>query len=195
MWVFISFLLAHFFNFFYMQSKIRLFGHPVHPMIVPFPIAFYTATLVCSIAYAVNGDTFWFHVAFVANCSALVTAAVAILPGLIDWLSLPELSDARTTGLKHMVANVFSLGCFTANAVIMFTKLHEPNPPIQGSIMLAAFGFLIMLYAGFKGWKMVQTHHVGIDKFSAEEFQEENPVEKNANEIFTDATENPGEKK
>src|SRR5438067_1513039 len=119
-----------------MQSKIRILGHPVHPMLVPFPIAFYTATLVCSIVYASNGNIFWFRVGFIANCAGIVMAAVAILPGLIDWLSIPELSDAKTTGLKHMVANVFSLGCFVANAAVNYTTLSAPHPPAQASVML-----------------------------------------------------------
>lgn len=178
-----------------MQSKIKILGHPLHPMLVPFPIAFYTATLVCSIIYAFNGDVFWFHVAFVANCAAIIMAAIAILPGLIDWLSIPELSDAKATGLKHMVANVFSLGFFVTNAVINYTKLSDAQPAVQGSVILTAFGFVIMLYAGFKGWKMVQTHHIGIDAITPDELRENNSVEKNANEIFTDATENPQEQK
>jgi uncharacterized membrane protein len=174
-----------------MQSKVRLFGHPVHPMIVPFPIAFYTATLVSSIVYATNGDTFWFHVAFIANCAALVMAAVAVLPGLIDWLSIPELTDAKTTGLKHMVANVFTLGLFTANAAVVYPKLDDPHPTVQSSIMLTGFGFLIMLYAGFKGWKMVQTHHIGIDAPSDAEIPDEKSEVKNANEIFSETTATP----
>ncbi len=178
----------------YMQSKIKILGHPVHPMLVPFPIAFYTATMVCTIVYASNGNTFWFHVAFIANCAAIVMATVAILPGLIDWLAIPELSDAKSTGLKHMVANVFSLGCFVANAAVNYTKLSAAHPPVQGPLMLTIAGFLIMLYAGFKGWKMVQTYHIGVDKFAPEELPEESSVEKNANEIFTDATEKPEEK-
>jgi uncharacterized membrane protein len=174
-----------------MQSKIRLFGHPVHPMLVPFPVAFYTATMVCSIVYASNGDTFWFRVAFIANCAALVMAAVAILPGLIDWMAIPELTDAKTTGLKHMVANVFTLGFFTANAAVNFTKLDDPHPPVQSSIMLTSFGFLVMLYAGFKGWRLVQTHHIGIDAPSDEEIPDVAEEVKNANEIFADTNENP----
>ena len=162
-----------------MQSKVRLFGHPVHPMLVPFPIAFYTATMVCSSVYAANGNTFWFKVAFIANCAALVTAAVAILPGLIDWLSIPELTDAKTTGLKHMIANVFTLGFFTANAAVNYTKLDDPHPSIQSGIMLTSFGFLVMLYAGFKGWKLVQTHHIGIDAPSDEELPDVKEVVKN----------------
>jgi uncharacterized membrane protein len=178
-----------------MQSKVKLLGHPVHPMIVPFPIAFYTATLVCSIVYAYNGNTFWFHVAFVANCAGIIMAVVAILPGLLDWLSIPELSDAKTTGLKHMIANVFSLGFFVANAAINYSSLSDLNPPIQSALMLTIFGFLIMLYAGFKGWKMVQTHHIGVDAITPDEVPEDSSVEKNANEIFTDLPTHPEEQK
>lgn len=178
-----------------MQSKITILGHPVHPMLVPFPIAFYTSTLICSIVYASTGNTFWFRVAFIANCAAIVMAVAAILPGLIDWLYIPTLSDAKSTGLKHMVANVFSLGFFVANAAVNYTKFSAAHPPVQGSLMLTAVGFLIMLYAGFKGWKLVQTHHIGVDKFSPEELPEENVSEKNAGEIFTDTKENPERKK
>ena len=160
-------------------------------MIVPFPIAFYTSTFVCSIVYSSNGNIFWFQVMFIANCAALVMAAVAVLPGLIDWLAIPELTDAKTTGLKHMVANVFTLGLFTANAAITYPKLDDPHPPIQSSIMLTGFGFLIMLYAGFKGWKMVQTHHIGVDAPSNAEIPDTKEKIKNANEIFSDMKENP----
>ena len=174
-----------------MQSKVKIFGHAVHPIIVPFPIAFNTATMVCCLIYAINGDFFWFRVAFMANCVAVIMSAVAVLPGLIDWLAIPELTDAKTTGLKHMVANVFTLGFFTANGAVMFTELDEPHPPAGSHVMLTLFGFFVMLYAGFKGWKMVQTHHVGVDMSAPEEIPEQEEIEKNASEIFTDATENP----
>lgn len=178
-----------------MQSKITILGHPAHPMLVSFPIAFYTATLVCSIVYASTGNTFWFRVAFIANCAAIVMAVVAVLPGLIDWLYIPTTSDAKGTGLKHMVANVFSLGFFTANAAVNYTKLSAPHPPAMAPVFLTAVGFLIMLYAGFKGWKMVQTHHVGVDMFAKENLPEQHEVEKNAGEIFTDTQEKPEEKR
>jgi len=173
-----------------MQSKIKILGHPLHPMIVPFPIAFNTATMVCCLIYAANGDFFWFRVGFIANCAAVVMAAVAVLPGLIDWLAIPELTDAKSTGLKHMTANVFSLGFFTANAAVMFTELEDPRPPASSHIMMTIFGFLVMLYAGFKGWKMVQTHHIGVDMTAHEEIPEQETVEQNASEIFTDTKEN-----
>jgi len=169
-----------------MQSKIRILGHPLHPMLVPFPIAFNTATMACCIIYGVNADVFWFQVAFICNCVAVVAALIAMLPGLIDWLYIPELADAKATGLKHMVANIFSLGFFTASAIVLFTNKSYAHPPIQTNIILTVFGFLVMLYAGFKGWSMVQKHHMGVDPMTKEEIPDHGNVEKNASEIFTD---------
>lgn len=164
-----------------MQSKVRLLGHPVHPMIVPFPIAFFTSTLICAIVYLTTKNTFWFRVEFIANCAGLVTAVAAVLPGLIDWLVIPTESEAKTTGLKHMVANGFSVGFFGANGAINYVYLHSAQPPAQSGFLLSLFGFLIMLYAGFKGWKMVQTHHVGVDTSSKEEAPETGSAKPNTN--------------
>ncbi len=177
-----------------MQSKVRLLGHPVHPMIVPFPIAFFTATLLCAIVYASTQNVFWFKVEFIANCAGFVMAVVAVLPGLIDWISIPMQHAAKATGMKHMIANGFSVGFFGANAAVNYSYFNAAHPPMQSGVLLCSFGFLIMLYAGFKGWKMVQTHHVGIDKMSSDEIPEQNAIEKNASEVFTDTTESPEEK-
>jgi uncharacterized membrane protein len=174
-----------------MQSKARIFGHPLHPMLVPFPIAFYTATLIACIVYGSTDNTLWFRVALIMNCGGVIGAAVAMLPGIIDWVSISQGTEAKATGLKHMVANVFSTGFFVASAVVMYTNLSKAHPPIQSNIVLAVFGFLVMLYAGFKGWDMVQKHHMGVNSNSDEQVTEQNEPEKNATEIFSDTKEKP----
>ena len=146
-----------------MQSKIKIFNHPVHPMLVPFPIAFFTATLLCSIVYISTKNVFWFRVEFIANCAGVVMAIAAVFPGIVDWLLIPVSSDAKSTGLKHMIANAVSVGIFGVNAAVNYTYLDVKNPPTQSGVLLSSFGFLVMLYAGFKGWEMVQTYHIGID--------------------------------
>lgn len=178
-----------------MRSKVRLLGHPVHPMIVPFPIAFFTATLLCSIVYISTQNVFWFKIEFIANCAGLVMAIAAVLPGVIDWASLPMQNDAKVTGMKHMVANGVSVGFFGANAAVNYSYYNSAHPPVQSGLLLSIPGFLIMLYAGFKGWSMVQTHHVGVDMSVKDGLPVEDTVEKNANEVFTDTTENPQELK
>jgi uncharacterized membrane protein len=171
-----------------MQSRVKILGHALHPMIVPFPIAFNTATLVCFITYAVNYNKFWFHVGFISNCAAVVISVLAVVPGLIDWLFIPGSSDAKSTGLKHMAANVITLGLFTANAIVTYSEINEAKPQAFAHIIMTSIGFLVMLYAGFKGWKLVQTHHIGIDMHTNQETPKEENIEKNASEIFTNAS-------
>ena len=146
-----------------MYSKAKIFGHSIHPMLVGFPVAFYTATLVCYIAYNSNNDPFWFKVAVVANIAGVVMAALAAIPGLIDWIFIPPDSRAKKTGLFHMITNILALVSFGITAWMHCPKWDETHPSLELAIPLTALGFLLTMIAGFLGWTLVQKHHVGID--------------------------------
>jgi uncharacterized membrane protein len=146
-----------------MYSKVKIAGHPVHPMLIAYPVAFYTATLVCYIVYSSNNNPFWFKVAVVANIAGVVMAAVAAIPGFIDWLAIPADSRARKTGLFHLVCNVTALVCYGIVALIEYKKWDDINPTLGLAIPLTAIGFILTLAAGFLGWTLVQKHHVGVD--------------------------------
>ena len=146
-----------------MYSKVKIAGHPVHPMLVSFPVAFYAAALVCFIVYNSNDVVFWFKVALLANGAGVVMAAVAALPGFIDWLFIPSGTKPKKTGLLHMVCNVLALALYGVNLWMLCSKWNEAAPTIEYAIPLTAAGFLLTLTAGFLGWKLVQKHHVGVD--------------------------------
>lgn len=159
-----------------MYSKAKLFGHPIHPMLVAFPVAFYTATFVAFIVYAGNRDTFWFRLAVVANWAGVVMAAVAALPGLIDWATgIPRQSAAKRTGLIHMALNVGALIAFLLNAIVYSNRWNDPFPPAGTGIVLGAIGLLLTLPAGFLGWSLVQDHHVGVRLTAQQERLEPTP--------------------
>ncbi|HEV2458676.1 MAG TPA: DUF2231 domain-containing protein, partial [Ktedonobacterales bacterium] len=93
-----------------MYSRLKIFGHPIHPMLVAHPIALYTSTLVAYLIYVVGHDTFWFNVAVVVNIGAIIMAAVTALPGFLDWaIGIPNASPAKAHGLNHMLLNVAAL--------------------------------------------------------------------------------------
>src|SRR5919197_1332498 len=70
-----------------MWSKLKFFGHPIHPMLVAYPIA--------------------------ANVAGVGMAVVAALPGFLDWLlGIPKEADAKRTGLIHGLLNVGALTAF-----------------------------------------------------------------------------------
>jgi uncharacterized membrane protein len=152
-----------------MYSKARIAGHPIHPMMVVFPIAFYTATVATLLAYVGTRETFWYRVAMVANLAGIVTAVVAVVPGAIDLFALPRRSRARATGLKHAGFNLLATGLFAITALLLYNAwshrvMIDGEYVFDATIPLAmgVIAWVSMVIAGSLGWTLVQTHHVGI---------------------------------
>ncbi len=147
-----------------MYSKVNILGHPVHPMLIGYPVAFYTGTLIGFILYAAIGSLFWLQLTIALNAAAVVMALVAAIPGFVDWsMGIPNQSPAKRTGLIHMTLNVLALGLFIVSFFAYFT--HWNGPAGVGAalgIALSAIGVALTIAAGFQGWTLVQTHHVGV---------------------------------
>ena len=147
-----------------MYSKAKLFGHPIHPMLVAFPVAFYTATLVTFLVYASSENVFWFQFATICNWAGVATALIAAVPGFIDWAAgIPNGTRAKAQGLQHMVLNLLALGAFLISGVIQAAQWNALDPAAGWGIVLSLIGVAITLRAGFLGWTLVQNHHVGVD--------------------------------
>jgi uncharacterized membrane protein len=152
-----------------MYSKARVAGHPMHPMLVAFPIAFYTATVATLLAYIGTLEAFWFRVAMVANIAGIVTAVIAAIPGVIDLLALPRESRARATGLKHAGFNLLATALFVVTAVVVYSTWRE-RVMVDGEyvfdatlpLAMSVVAWVSMVIAGSLGWTLVQTHHVGV---------------------------------
>lgn len=152
-------------------SKVTIAGHPIHPMLIAFPVTFYTTTLIAFIVYAINGEMSAWQIGLRANVAGVVTAFVAAIPGFIDWArGIPSGTQAKTTGRTHMILNLISLVLFVLNLIVYRDHWHSlyaldlvlvPNPAI--AIVLSTIGVLCTLAAGALGWTLVQTHHVGVD--------------------------------
>ncbi len=152
-----------------MYSKIKIFGHPIHPMLVGFPIAFYTACTIAYIVYNGNGDVFWFKFAFVTNYAGVVMAFLTALPGFMDWFNIPKNKKAKTVGLNHLIANMAALSLFLITFFLERGKWLETKPDIGPAIILTLTGIVCTIFAGFMGWAMVQKHHIGIDTLEPEQ--------------------------
>jgi uncharacterized membrane protein len=147
-----------------MLSKARIGSHPLHPMLVAVPITSYLGTFAGLAVYAGTGDLFWFRLALWANVVGVVSALVAAVPGLIDYLTVvPRGTIARKTGAVHAVANVVALGLFAINLYLLYDAwTGRFEPPITAGLLLTGGGILLTGAAGFFGWEMVQRHHVGV---------------------------------
>lgn len=152
-----------------MQSKVTIGGYPIHPMLVAFPIASYVGTLLCFIAYSARLDLFWYRAGIVANAAGVVMAVVAAIPGVVDWATaVPKRTAAKRDGAIHAALNVAALVLFAICLGVASGRWNDAVanavlPDAGGPIVLSALGVLSTLGAGWFGWRMVQTHHVGVE--------------------------------
>jgi uncharacterized membrane protein len=152
-----------------MYSKARIAGHAIHPMLVGFPIALFTATIGLELAYIGTQDIFYFRAAMVANIAGIVAALAAVIPGAIDLFALPTQSRARGVAKQHALFNLLTVGLFVASGFLLYRNwsgrtMVDGIYALDATIPLAfgTIGFVSMVIAGMLGWTLVQTHHVGI---------------------------------
>ncbi|HEY1558496.1 MAG TPA: DUF2231 domain-containing protein [Kofleriaceae bacterium] len=145
-----------------MYTKARIAGHPIHPMVVAFPVAFYVATAVALIVFGGAHDLFWYRAAFWTNLAGIVMAALAAVPGAIDLFTLPARSRARYTGLRHAGFNVAALILFIISDVVIALGMRHHTYALAAPLVLSLIGVGATVCAGWLGWSLVQTHHVGV---------------------------------
>ncbi len=150
-----------------MHSRASIAGHPIHPMLVAFPVAFYVSTVVTLLVFLATGDPFWFTVALYANIAGVVMAAMAAAPGLVDLLSLERRSRARTIGIRHAGFNVLALMLFAGSAGVLWNNTSTLE--VTAPLILGILGVCSTMIAGWLGYTLVQTFHVGVHTVADEE--------------------------
>jgi uncharacterized membrane protein len=157
-----------------MYSKAKIGGHPIHPILVGFPVTFYTVTVIALIIWATTVEPFWFRVSLYGSLAGVLTAAVAAVPGLIDAiLGIPRRTAARSTALLHGILNVVALALFFSCFGELWAQ-HRGTAALDATVplVLSIAGFVITGVSGTLGWKLVQTHHVGVSPPTPEEIVE-----------------------
>lgn len=143
-----------------MKSRANFKGHPLHPILVAFPIAFYTGTLLFDILAKTYSPEFLFT-AYNLEIAALISAGIAAIPGLIDYIyTVPPRSTAKKRGAKHALTNVAVIIFYVA-ALIYRADNELPNLYIL--IALEGAGWILLLFAGWMGGTLVYRNQIGVD--------------------------------
>jgi uncharacterized membrane protein len=141
------------------KSTASIAGHPLHPMLIPFPIAFFVAAFVCDLAFWRTGVSFWSSVSLWLLGAGLVMAALAALLGLIDVLNEPRIRALNDAWL-HAGGNVLAVLIELYNWYLRYTSGEAAIVPT--GLLLSLIVVCILLFTGWKGWKLVYLHHVGV---------------------------------
>lgn len=157
-----------------MASPASIGGHPVHPMIIPFPIALWVFSLVADGIYLWRGNPVWKdYVAFYALLGGIIGAVVAAVPGLIDWLSLTDKAVVKIANW-HARLNVIALLIFAGSFYLRTTSgaaLVSDSYTIP--LALSVLGVILITISGWLGGEMVFKHGVAVEAQSADRLTRE----------------------
>src|SRR5262245_38955567 len=142
-----------------MNTRASIRNHPVHPMLVVFPIALWIFSLVCdAIFHFVSYNMFWKAVAFYSIAGGIIGALVAAVPGFVDYLSLTD-RRVKRIATTHMVLNLVIVVLFIFNLGVRYTA--SPTGDTVG-LVLSIIGIIFLAVSGWLGGALVYVHHVGV---------------------------------
>lgn len=142
-----------------MDSKMKLLGHPIHQMLVVFPVGLLATAVVFDVIHAVGGDGTMAVVAFWLISAGLIGGLVAAPFGTIDWLSIPSGTRAKSVGAMHGAGNVLVIILFLGSWAL---RREAPADPGVIALLLALGGGSVAAVTAWLGGELVDRLGVGV---------------------------------
>ncbi len=147
-----------------MGSPASINGHPIHPMLIPFPIALWFFSLIADLIYLWRGNPAWRDwIAFYALLAGIIGAVAAAVFGIIDWLSIKD-REVKKIANWHARLNVIALLIFAAS---FYLRTTSGSRMVGGSytipLVLSVVGVVLITISGYLGGELVFKHGVAVN--------------------------------
>ena len=143
-----------------MESRAKLLGHPIHQMLIVFPLGLLAMALVFDIIHLATNVGYWSEIAYWMIAAGLISGLVAAPFGLIDWLAIPAGTRAKRIGAWHGGGNLIVVLLYAAS---WWFRRSAPQNPMNLAYVLSFGGGLIALVTGWLGGELVDRLAVGVD--------------------------------
>lgn len=148
-----------------METRVKLFGHPIHPMLIVFPLGLFSIALLFDVVYLITGTDGFADVAFWNISLGIIGGLLAAVFGLIDWSSIPPGTRAKRIGLFHGVGNFVIVVLFI---ISWFLRLPDYSySPNALPFVLALIGVGLALVTAWLGGELVYRLRVGVDEIAS----------------------------
>ena len=140
-----------------MRTPASVASHPIHPMLVVFPIGLWIFSFISDVVFLLGGNPLWNDIAFYALIGGLTGALLAAVPGLIDMFSIAD-PKAGKVAWNHMVLNLIVIAIYSLNLYLRSTLPAGAWFPIA----LSAIGVILLAAAGWLGGELAYVYGVGV---------------------------------
>lgn len=142
-----------------MATPASIGRHPIHPMLIVFPIGLWVFSLVCDLIYALEwGGAIWHDMALLTMSGGIIGGLLAAVPGVVDYLSISD-PPLKRVATAHMLVNGIVLLLFAVNVWLRLQAGTNSAWPLILSIM----GVVLLGISGWLGGTMVYVHGMGVE--------------------------------
>ena len=144
-----------------MDSRLKIAGHAVHPMLIPLPLGMFLGTLIFDVVYLITDDLQFATVSFFMAVLAVVGGIAAAATGAVDFKNIPKGTRAKRVGLVHAIGNDIVIGLFALSAFLRYRA--EDYEPSALALTLTFVGAAASFVTGWLGGELVERLGVGVD--------------------------------
>jgi uncharacterized membrane protein len=141
------------------HSTARIASHPIHPILVPFPIVCFFGTLLSDLTYWWTADMMWADFSAWLLTVGVIMGWLAVVAWLIDFLRGPLIRE-QGPAWPRAIGNAVALVLATLNMLVHTRDAWTSVVP--WGLALSALVVLILLFTGWMGWSMVYRYRVGV---------------------------------
>jgi uncharacterized membrane protein len=143
-----------------MESKAKLLGHPIHQMLIVFPLGLLATALIFDIIALASDNAVLFLASYWMIAAGVIGGLLAALFGVVDWLAIPHKTRAKDVGFWHGAGNVIVMALF---AISWFLRRPTPDHPPAAALLLSLIAVAMALVTAWLGGELVDRLGVGVD--------------------------------
>jgi uncharacterized membrane protein len=146
-------------NFPHPQATATIAGHPIHTMLVPFPIVCFVLALATDIVYWQTSYLMWAEFSAWLLLAGIAFGVLAAVFGAVDFLASSAVREQRPAW-PHAIGNVIVLTLAFFNNLV---HAHDGwTGVVPWGLTLSALTVLVILVTGWLGASLVHIHGVGV---------------------------------
>ena len=143
-----------------MIKTTKAFGHPLHQMLIVFPLGLLATSVIFDILYFTRNQVDFAIASYYMVAAGIIGAVLAAIFGLADWLNIPANTRAKSVGLWHGSGNLVVTLLF----LVSWYLRRDTYVPDSTAFTLAVIGVLMALVTGWLGGEMVTRLGIGVDE-------------------------------
>jgi uncharacterized membrane protein len=141
-------------------SRAAILGHPIHPMIIPFPIAFLVGTLITDLIFLSSRDPFWAQASLWLVGAGVLSGVAAAVFGMIDFWTIDRVREFRAAW-GHFLGNAVVIVLAIINAL---QRIDDPALSVEPwGVLLSGIAAFILIITGWLGGELSYRHKVGVN--------------------------------